>query len=297
MARVLSEIEHTAQMSGKRIEIKREDKPGNAKATKKTETKKEEITKPKTRIFSKIKNTLTNVIKAIIIYILIMAGFALVAIIFGFIGVFFLFIAVIIWLAARRSKRTYGYSGGRYRNNQSEENKQEIYKAGNIGEEKVASVLADLPKEFYVWNDIALKPTDFYANIDHLVIGPNGVFLIETKSFAGKVVCDENCNWKRTKTDRWGIEHEREGPSKAIWQINKYTYALHKTLNKHKMRVKVNSLVVSTTDPWDVRNDGMRAKTCHISKLRKTILNGQDKLSKQTIEKINKIIAKEKLER
>ncbi|MGB9665977.1 MAG: nuclease-related domain-containing protein [Candidatus Cryosericum sp.] len=57
------------------------------------------------------------------------------------------------------------------------------YYAGAGGEHDVGSVLSELPSEFHVLHGI-----DFYrGDIDHIVIGPTGVFVVETKSHGGTV--------------------------------------------------------------------------------------------------------------
>ena len=57
---------------------------------------------------------------------------------------------------------------------------------GLSGEERVADVLGKLPDEFYVINDIS-TPT---GNLDHVVVGPTGIFVIETKNWRGVVGAD-----------------------------------------------------------------------------------------------------------
>jgi hypothetical protein len=54
---------------------------------------------------------------------------------------------------------------------------------GAAAEEKVALELSSLPEGYHGFHDIPF--TRF--NIDHVVIGPGGIFLIETKSHGGKV--------------------------------------------------------------------------------------------------------------
>ncbi len=61
------------------------------------------------------------------------------------------------------------------------------YERGAEGEEKVFKYLKDvLPSEYYILNDIKI-PNMERANIDHIVIGPTGIFIIETKNYSGKV--------------------------------------------------------------------------------------------------------------
>lgn len=57
---------------------------------------------------------------------------------------------------------------------------------GAAGEVLVGQVLADLPREFRVINDL----TTPYGNLDHVVIGPPGVFILDTKNWRGVVSAD-----------------------------------------------------------------------------------------------------------
>ena len=74
---------------------------------------------------------------------------------------------------------------------------------GRAGERHVGSVLAsELPDDFVLVNGLKLRHAA--GDIDHLVIGPTGVFLLETKTMAGKVVCNPNGTWQRTRQGRGG---------------------------------------------------------------------------------------------
>lgn len=61
--------------------------------------------------------------------------------------------------------------------------------AGKAGEEAVAAILARLSgKGFYLFNNLKAGSV---GDIDHLLVGPTGVFVIETKSHRGRVTRDE----------------------------------------------------------------------------------------------------------
>ena len=62
-------------------------------------------------------------------------------------------------------------------------NKQTTWKIGADGEESVIHVLQNLDSSFKVVNDIVL-PGD-RQNIDHVVVGSIGTFVIETKNHNG----------------------------------------------------------------------------------------------------------------
>lgn len=61
----------------------------------------------------------------------------------------------------------------------------EAWAKGAAGERRTAADLARLPAEFTVLHDLRMPGSR--ANIDHLVIGPTGVFTVETKSYAKAV--------------------------------------------------------------------------------------------------------------
>lgn len=61
----------------------------------------------------------------------------------------------------------------------------EAWGKGADGEERTGRLLARLPSEFVVCHDLSIPGSR--ANIDHVVIGPTGLFTIETKSYRGGV--------------------------------------------------------------------------------------------------------------
>jgi hypothetical protein len=60
-----------------------------------------------------------------------------------------------------------------------------------------------LPKEWVILNDVVLEPEpDEFAQIDHILVGPPGVFLIETKAWDGAFTGYKDY-WKRKQGDGW----------------------------------------------------------------------------------------------
>ena len=58
---------------------------------------------------------------------------------------------------------------------------------GARGEEKIAGILATLPDSYHVFNDFVVGRN----HIDHVVVGPGGVFAIETKCWLGAVTVED----------------------------------------------------------------------------------------------------------
>jgi hypothetical protein len=58
---------------------------------------------------------------------------------------------------------------------------------GKRGEMAVSEALKDLSNDYVLLNDLMLP--DGKGNVDHLVMGPNGLFVIETKNYSTYVKC------------------------------------------------------------------------------------------------------------
>lgn len=73
------------------------------------------------------------------------------------------------------------------------------FRKGAIGEAVIGYILEGFPDEFRVINDL----TTPFGNIDHVVIGPTGAYVIDTKNWKGVVAADGNgellCNGKPTQ--------------------------------------------------------------------------------------------------
>jgi len=63
----------------------------------------------------------------------------------------------------------------------------ESFFRGARGEERVANVLAGLPETYHVFHDFVADG----LHVDHVVLGPAGVFSVETKNWQGKVEITE----------------------------------------------------------------------------------------------------------
>lgn len=84
-----------------------------------------------------------------------------------------------------------------------------VWRRGAEGERVIAELLeSDLPDSYHVFNDVRFPGRT--ANIDHLVVGPSGVFVINTKNWRGIV------GWADDgKTLLWNGEAEKRNSVKA----------------------------------------------------------------------------------
>ena len=63
---------------------------------------------------------------------------------------------------------------------------------GNKGEEKVASILKKIKVEHHVLNNVSFvnEKSEMTHQIDHILVHPHGVFVIETKNYYGEIIAD-----------------------------------------------------------------------------------------------------------
>lgn len=105
---------------------------------------------------------------------------------------------------------------------------------GNVGEWQVANILKQLnPEQFVVLNDIMFEKQQTTANeiattqIDHIVVSIYGIFVIETKNYAGKIYGTE-------KSQKW--QYYSHGNKYEFYNPLKQNYKHTKTLQDLLMR-------------------------------------------------------------
>ena len=105
------------------------------------------------------------------------------------------------------------------------------------GERRVASELSYLSDEFLLLNDVMLPGGR--GNIDHILVGPTGVFVFETKNYSGKYVC---------YGDRWffqGVRQKYDVSSVSV-QAKNNANTLAGLLHTSGFTVDVNPVIVFT---------------------------------------------------
>jgi hypothetical protein len=116
-----------------------------------------------------------------------------------------------------------------------------LKKAGAEGEERVSYALSWLSKDRYkVLNSIVLFKDGLRQEYDHIVIGKNGIFNIETKNYSGTITIDDHGNWSRTKG------YGREGLESPVAQIKRHRILLEKIIgDRHNI---IDVIVISNKD-------------------------------------------------
>ena len=74
------------------------------------------------------------------------------------------------------------------------------WSAGADGERRVAAALDVLPPGWHVHHDRLLRPGRTRTNLDHIVIGPSGLYLVDTKNWAGGTSVHDGNLWQHTSS-------------------------------------------------------------------------------------------------
>ncbi len=169
------------------------------------------------------------------------------------------------------------------------------YSGGLQGEQVIIESLQTLPDSYYLINDVNLPKG--YGNIDHVVLGTNGIFIIETKNFEGEIRC-EGDNWYQYK-DTWEIpeEHEIKSPSKQVKgnALKLKQYIESKKIFSKSLRLWVEGMVVFSHDNVILHCNNPTVPVFKINQLCNYILNKESriKLSSQELEKVAKILLRQ----
>ena len=165
--------------------------------------------------------------------------------------------------------------------------RQTTWGIGAEGEESVIHVLQKLDSSFKVFNDIVL-PGD-RQNIDHIVVGSVGTFVIETKNHNGIIKCYED-SWYRKKVGRRGTVYSANigNPSK---QAKRNAVMLKNWLQSENIDVGyIVAVVVFTNEDVELKLVKPTVKIVHIDDLLE-VFKGESNF-RMTSEKINSVSEK-----
>lgn len=95
-----------------------------------------------------------------------------------------------------------------------------LWGSGIAGEGIVTKELEKLGDSYYLINGVVIPPNR--GDTDHIVIGSNGMFVIESKNYGGEIECDGD-TWVRYKTSRKGKRYNISvgSPSRQVKRNSK----------------------------------------------------------------------------
>lgn len=139
---------------------------------------------------------------------------------------------------------------------------------GAIGEWMVNRKLTKLGAEYRVFTDIYVPNGESgYTQVDHIVLSPYGVFVIETKHYSGWIYGSERQkNWTQV------IYKRKERLYNPIWQNYEHIQSLKDYL--HKEELGVHSIIVFSSDStFKFKDPFETAFVIHIKELIRVIKN------------------------
>lgn len=166
--------------------------------------------------------------------------------------------------------------------------KYRIYNGGLQGEKTVTKLLIKtLNDDYYLLNDIYLQGGG--GDIDHIVLGPNGVFVLETKNWSGKITCNGD-GWHRPGKPDMG------SPSRQVKRnVAKIMHLIESTSVLGALSIWVEGIVVFTNSnvKLNINNPTVPILTIHQLTSHITTHKTVNQLNQQQLEEIAKEIQKQ----
>lgn len=165
-----------------------------------------------------------------------------------------------------------GYIGIRLYDNGVKKGKS--WNKGIIGEKVVADYLNRLPENYIIFNDVKFPGS--YGNLDHVVVGPNGIFVIETKNYGGSFIVKEDV-WYYKKG-----EYLKESKSQPGTQAKRNAFSLKKFLEKNNINmygVWVDTIVTLVNGNFEMYDKPKYYSVLHPGAIPKYILNKKYKIN------------------
>ncbi|MDR2203161.1 MAG: NERD domain-containing protein [Nitrososphaerota archaeon] len=162
--------------------------------------------------------------------------------------------------------------------------KYHIYKGGWQGEKTVVNTLTkNLGNEYYLINGAYIRGDR--GDVDHILLGPSGVYVLETKNWRGKITC---------YGDQWLRSGKKIKNSPSL-QIKRNTQKIiHLVGNAPTLRdihIWVEGLLVFTNPNTDLNINNPTVTTLKLAKLSEYIKKQpNNRLTKEQIQQIIKQI-------
>jgi hypothetical protein len=149
--------------------------------------------------------------------------------------------------------------------------------AGRLGELKVAATLErELPDGFVLVNGLLLPRGA--GDIDHIVVGATGVFVLETKTMAGLITCAPDGVWRRTRTGRGGTAYAAFIGDPAT-QVERNIRTLRNTVSTRAARLArdtqlwIDGLIVFAHPDAELEADHSRVRAVRLDDVARLIVS------------------------
>lgn len=197
--------------------------------------------------------------------ILIMGAFFSLIGLLGFIVTFLSLLILVIGVGLIY----YGYTNGK------------SWNKGIKGEYIVADYLNQLPEDYFVFNDVKFPGS--YGNLDHVVVGPTGVYVIETKNYEGFFLVKGN-EWFYKNGSR--VKKAKGQPGK---QVMANSISLKKFLEDNGVNMDnlwIGSIVTLVNNNFKIEQNPKYYNVLFSSTIPQFILNSNGKIDMNILKEV-----------
>jgi len=165
-----------------------------------------------------------------------------------------------------------------------------VYNGGWAGEKQVAKLLSSmLSDDYLLLNDLHLRKGS--GDIDHIVLGPSGVYVLETKNWRGDIACHGD-DWQRA-----GKHNFKGSPSLQVKRnVANIEHIIDASPSLKALDISVEGIVVFTNKHATLRLNSPTVLTLRLPQLPDhiTAARGSYLYSQQQLEAIAKEILRQK---
>ncbi|MCJ7794091.1 NERD domain-containing protein, partial [Candidatus Bathyarchaeota archaeon] len=158
------------------------------------------------------------------------------------------------------------------------------------GEKQVAKLLSSkLSDDYILINDLYLH--NGYGDIDHVVLGPSGIFVLETKNWSGNITCNGD-EWQRA-----GKRNFKGSPSRQVKRNTaKIKHIIDSSQAFRSLGVWVEGIVVFTNNRASLHLNNPTVSILKLPQLPNYITThgSSSNYSGQQLEAVGKEILKQK---
>lgn len=157
---------------------------------------------------------------------------------------------------------------------------------GIKGEKLVRDYLKQLPQDYYVFHDVEFSES--YGDLDHVILGPKGIFVIETKNYQGFFVV-KDAEWFYKNGRR--ITKARGQPGK---QVIRNSISLKNFLTENGINlgvIRINAIVTLVNKNFKIEKEPKNYKVLFPETIPQYILNSKKKVNIKIIEEAADLIS------
>ena len=178
-------------------------------------------------------------------------------------------------------------------------NQATIYGKGLEGEDITADIIAKLPDGYYGFQNVTVVYDGKKSELDMVVAGPTGVFIVETKNRNGDIRGNfDDRTWTQYKVGRGGTPYSNDFYS-PVKQVGTHIYRLSHFLRERGVKVHIDGAVYFSNPEADVRIGGRMGNipvfACADNggaELIRYIISGNGQLDNDTIGKVCRLLVK-----